>query len=76
MTDRRVSILHPNQTALAVEVDAVLNGLAYARTLVHIRGEHIVNVAATRAAATRVIATVVRLRSGYGYSAKSASRHT
>jgi hypothetical protein len=75
MTDRRVSILHPNQTALAVEVDAVLNGLAYARTLVHIRGEHIVNVAATRAAAG-VIATVVRLRSGYGYSAKSASRHT
>jgi hypothetical protein len=69
------AVFNPNHPALTVEVNAVLNGLVCAFTLIKVRGEHIVNACATRAA-TGVIATVVRLRSGYGYSAKSASRHT
>jgi hypothetical protein len=58
----RVSLFSPNQTALAVEIDTINDVSVCAVTLVQIRGEHIVNVAASRATAARVIATVIRHR--------------
>jgi hypothetical protein len=58
----RVSLFSPNQTALAVEVDAVNDVSVCVITLVQVSREHVVNVAASGAAATRVIATVIRHR--------------
>jgi hypothetical protein len=54
------SVFPPNQTALTGEVNAVDHCYrAVANFGGQIRGEHIVNVGAARAATTRVIATVI-----------------
>jgi hypothetical protein len=61
MRYRLIPTLNPNQTALTVEVNAVTDSERTVSAVVHICAEEVVNKA-IRAAAARVIATVIRHR--------------